>query len=122
MRKKAVYYEDARGRRPVEEFIEKFDDKTKGKILFRIEYLAEHWHEIRRPYVDKIDGALYELRVDFAWNNVRVIYAYVLKEHIILLHGFRKKTGRIRESDKVIARNRLADFEVRYARGEITVK
>lgn len=65
MRKKAVYYEDARGRRPVEEFINKFDDKTKGKIVVRIEYLAEHWYEIRRPYVDKIEGALYELRVDF---------------------------------------------------------
>lgn len=122
MIKKAIYYEDARGRRPVEEFIEKFDDKTKGKILFRIEYLAEHWHEIRRPYVDKIDGALYELRVDFAWNNVRIIYAYALKDYIILLHGFRKKTDRIKESDKIIARNRLADFEIRYTGGEITLK
>lgn len=122
MGKKAVYYQDARGRNPVEEFIEKFDDKTKGKILSRIEYLVEHWHEIRRPYADKIEGALYELRVDFAWNNVRVIYAYALKDYIILLHGFRKKTDRIRQSDKTIARNRLADFETRYIRGEIVLK
>lgn len=122
MRKKAVYYEDDKGRRPVEEFIEEFDDKTKAKILFRIEYLSEHWHELRRPYVDKIDGALYELRVDFAWNNVRVIYAYTFKDHIILLHGFRKKTDRIKEGDKGIARNRLTDFEIRYAKGEIELK
>ena len=117
--KKAVYYEDARGRRPVEEFVEEFDSKTKGKILARIEFLVTHWYEIRRPYVDKIDRDMYELRVDFAWNSVRIIYAYMFKDYIVLLHGFRKKTDKIRECDISIASKRVADFKARCLRGEI---
>lgn len=122
MEKKAIYYEDSRGRRPVEEFIEEFDNKTKGKILARVEFLAHHWREIRRPYVDKIGRDLYELRVDFAWNSVRIIYAYMLKDHIVLLHAFRKKTDRIREGDKTIANKRMADFQARYINGEIKLR
>lgn len=66
MEKKAIYYEDARGRKQVKEFIDNFEDKTKGKILARVEFLVAHWHEIRRPYVDKVEKDLYELRIDFA--------------------------------------------------------
>jgi len=43
MRKKAVYYEDQRNNRPVEEFINELDSKTKAKVLARIEFLEEHW-------------------------------------------------------------------------------
>ncbi len=122
MGKKAIYYEGSRGRKQVKEFIDEFDDKTKGKMSARIEYLADHWHEIRRPYVDKVDRDLYELRGDFAWNSVRVIYAYMFKDYIVLLHGFRKKSDKIKESDKLLARKRMADFQERYIKGEIKLK
>lgn len=122
MDKKAIYYEDRRGKQQVKEFIRSFEDKTKGKILARIEFLVEHWHELRRPYVDKIDRDLYELRVDFAWNSVRIIYAYMFRDYIILLHGFRKKSDKISESDKLIARNRMLDFKIRYSKGEIRLQ
>lgn len=122
MRKKAIYYEDARGRKQVKEFINGFDDKTKSKILNGIEYLADHWYEIGRPYVDKIEDGLYELRVNFAWNSVRIIYAYMFKDYIVLLHGFRKKSDKIKEGDKLLARKRMADFQERYNRGEIKLR
>jgi len=117
--KKAVYYEDLKGRKPVKEFIDSFDLKMRGKVLARIEFLAEHWYEIRRPYVDKIDKDLYELRVEFAWNNVRIIYAYMFGDRIVLLHGFRKKTDRVPEGDKLKARQRMADFQSRFNSGMI---
>jgi len=122
MEKKIIYYEDLKGRKHVKEFIESFDAKTKGKLLARIEFLADHWHELRRPYVDKIEGELYELRVDFAWNAARVIYAYMFKDYIVLLHAFRKKTDRISKKDKLKARNRLIDFQIRYNAGKIKLR
>ena len=122
MEKKAIYYEDARGRKPVKEFIDEFDDKTKGKILARIEFLALHWHEIRRPYADRIDKDLYELRVDFAWNSIRVIYAYMFRDYIVLLHGLRKKSDRIKEGDKYVAIKRMVDFQKRYDNGRIKLR
>jgi phage-related protein len=120
--KKAVYYEDLKGRKYVKEFVKQFDEKTRGKILARIQYLEEHWQEIRRPYVDKIGIDLYELRAEFAWNNVRVLYAYMFKDYIVLLHGFVKKTDDIPENDIGKAKMRMLDFQARYNKGMIRLK
>jgi len=117
--KKVIYYEDGNGRKHVKEFISSFDEKMRGKIAARIEFLGAHWHELRRPIIDKVDKDLYELRVEFAWNNVRIIYAYMFKTYIVLLHGFKKKTDRIPENDKSKARKRMMDFCVRYNNGLI---
>ncbi|MBU1808579.1 MAG: type II toxin-antitoxin system RelE/ParE family toxin [Candidatus Omnitrophica bacterium] len=119
MEKKAIYYEDLKGRKYVKDFIDNFEEKTRAKILARIEYLEKHWHEVRRPLVDKIDRDLYELRVEFAWNNARVLYAYMFKDYIVLLHGLLKKTDKIPENDKEKARTRMLDFQVRYDKGKI---
>jgi phage-related protein len=117
--KKVIHYEDSNGRKPVKEFISSFDEKTQGKLTARIEFLGQHWYELRRPIIDKIDKDLYELRVEFAWNNIRIIYAYMFRNYIVLLHGFRKKTDRIPENDKSKARKRMIDFSTRYNNGLI---
>ena len=122
MIKKAIYYEDLKGRRCVKDFINRFEEKTRAKILARIEFLEEHWFEVRRPFVDKIDRDLYELRVEFAWNNIRVLYAYMFKDYIVLLHGFVKKTDKIPETDKQKARTRMIDFQARYNEGKIKLR
>jgi len=63
MKKKVIYYEDENNTRPVEEFINSLDFKTKTKVSSRITLLQEKWQELRRPYVDFLQGGLYELRV-----------------------------------------------------------
>lgn len=119
MDKAAIYYEDLKGRKYAKDFVDSFDEKTKAKILARVEFLEKHWHEARRPIIDKIDKDLYEVRVEFAWNNVRVLYAYMFKDYIVLLHGLVKKTDKIPENDKMKARMRMLDFQIRYDEGKI---
>jgi phage-related protein len=119
MRKKAIYYEDERNSRPVEEFINDLESKTKAKVLARIEFLEERWQELRRPYVDSLEEGLYELRVIFSGNQVRVIYAYMLKDYIVLLHGIIKKTKEVPRDDMLKAKNRMNDFKIRYKEGKI---
>lgn len=119
MRKIAIYYEDRKGKKPVKDFINGFDEKTRAKILARIEYLEDHWHEARRPIIDKVDRDLYEIRVEFAWNNVRVLYGYMFGDYMVLLHGLVKKTDRIPVNDKEKARLRMFDFQSRYDQGKI---
>jgi len=77
---------------------------------------------MRRPFIDKIGKDLYELRVQFAWNNIRIIYAYMFGDYIVLLHGLQKKTKRIKGADKLKAINRMTDFQNRYNKGLITLK
>ncbi len=119
MKKKAIYYEDERNSRPVEEFINDLESKTKAKVLARIEFLEEHWQELRRPYVDALQEGLYELRVIFSGNQVRVIYAYMFKDYIVLLHGIIKKTKEVPREDMLKAKNRMNDFQIRYKEGKI---
>lgn len=119
MEKKAIYYEDIRGRKPAKEFINGFDEKTRAKILARIDYLQKHWHEVRRPLVDYVDEGLYEIRVEFAWNSVRVIYAYMFKNYIVILHGLQKKSDKPSKNDILKAKKRMIDFQIRYNEGKI---
>jgi len=119
MRKKAIYYEDERRNRPVENFINDLESKTKAKVLARIEFLEERWQELRRPYVDSLEDGLYELRVIFSGNQVRVIYAYMFKDYIVLLHGIIKKTKEVPQDDMLKAKNRMNDFQIRYKEGKI---
>jgi len=119
MRKKAIYYEDERNSRPVEEFINELESKAKAKVLARIAFLEERWLELRRPYVDTLKDGLCELRVIFSGNQVRVIYAYMLKDYIVLLHGIIKKTNEVPQEDILKAKNRMNDFKMRYKQGKI---
>lgn len=119
MKKKAIYYEDERNNRPVEDFINELEIKVKAKVLARIAFLEECWQELRRPYVDTLKGGLYELRVIFSGNQVRVIYAYMFKDYIVLLHGIIKKTNEVPREDMLRAKNRMNDFQVRYDQGKI---
>lgn len=119
--KKAIYYEDERNIRPVEEFINNLDLKAKAKVLARIEFLEEHWQELRRPYVDSLSGGLYELRVIFSGNQARVIYAYMFKDYIVLLCGFVKKTQAVPANEILKAKSRMSNFQANYNAGKINL-
>lgn len=119
MNKKAIYYEDEHNSRPVEEFINELEPKAKAKVLARIEFLEEHWHELRRPYVDSLGDGLYEIRVIFSGNQVRILYAYMFKDYIVLLHGIIKKSKEVLRGDILKAKNRIDNFQARYKQGNI---
>jgi phage-related protein len=122
MQKKPVYYEDRKGEKPVKVFIDKLGEYAKGKILARIQFLGEHWHELKRPYVDYLGYKIYELRVHVAKHNIRIIYAFMFKDYIVLLHGIVKKTSRVPEDDKTKALRRMNDFQAQLDEGSIKLQ
>jgi len=117
--KKTIFYVDQNGDSPVENFLECLDESARAKIIARIEFLGKYWREVRRPLVDYLEKGLYELRVQFASDKVRVIYAYMFREYIVLLHGIIKRTAKVPEQDKIIARQRRHDFEERVREGRV---
>ncbi len=121
MKKKVVFYEDERNRRPVEEFLDELDSKTRKKVGSRIALLGEHWAELRRPYVDFLQNGLYELRVVHFGKQARVIYAYMFKDYIVLLHGFNKSTDDVPLEDMLKAKYRMMDFQKRINQGLINL-
>jgi len=122
MKKIPIFYQTSKGEKPVKTFLSSIEESIRAKIVARIEFLGEHWQELRRPYVDTIDGELYELRVQFGKNKIRVIYAYMFEDYIVLLHSFLKTTKEIPENDKLIAKKRMYDFQIQYNEGRIKLR
>lgn len=88
------YYEDERGRRPVEEFIDGLDPKMRAKVFGRLMLLEEHGQRLGMPFSRHLEDGIFELRTPQGSNITRVLYFFVVGERAILTHGFVKKTQR----------------------------
>lgn len=115
-RTQAVYYRDARGRRPVREFIDSLPRRQLRKVEERID---EHLNGQRAdapppefPISSQIDGELRELRVRFGGTHHRILYQRS-RSLIVLLHAFEKNTTAVPASMKATAKWRMADFRRR---------
>ena len=103
-------YQDARGHRPVEEFILGLPEKHQGRIAWTVELLKEYGLQLGMPYARHLRGQLWELRVSAGRARYRIIYSAHTGRRFILLHGFVKKTRRTPRQELVIAERRMAEF------------
>ena len=114
-----LFYRDERGREPVRELLQSLPIKTRAKIGSWIAHLENEGPFLRRPYADKLTGKLYELRIRFSTDHIRILYYFFLKDKIILLHAFRKKDWAIDRRDLEMAERRMNEFTRRYEEGEL---
>jgi phage-related protein len=112
----AIYYRDRRGGEPVDRFIEALPVKRAAKIDA---YVEEHLNgrapdapPPEFPVSSQIEGELRELRIRFANTRYRVLYQRS-GNLIVLLHAFEKNTGAVPAPEKVLAKQRMADFKRR---------
>lgn len=93
------------GRCPIEEFLEELDDKTVAKVYRLIEILKIRG-TLPFPHARKMQGRenLWELRMLSQGKAVRIFYAYLGGNKIVIMSGFIKKSQRTptREMDKAI--------------------
>lgn len=114
-KKNVIYYYDRRGRCPVFEEIRKLPKQEQYKITWYIGLLEEQGEELRRPVADYIGDKLYELRP----KEYRILYFFMIKQNVVVVHMFRKKTNHLPEKERRIALNRMIDFQDRFNRGEV---
>lgn len=112
----AVYYRDARGAEPVDEFIQALPSKRAAKIDgFVQEHLNGQPPEAPPPpfpVTSQIEGELRELRVRFANTRYRILYQRS-ENLVVLLHALEKDTEAIPRADIELAKQRMADFKRR---------
>ena len=102
------YFEDACGRRPVEEFIDGLEIKMKAKVFGRIELLERYGSRLGMPYARHVEDGIYELRTVQGSDITRILYFFVVGKRIILTHGFVKKTQKTprREIERALSMRR----------------
>jgi len=98
---------------PVRRWLDDLPDEVRGKVLARIDLMAEHGPSLDYPYTSQIEGPLREFRLRFGKTRYRVLYFFDENRAGILLHGFTKNTASVEEADKKIAKARIEQHNQR---------
>jgi phage-related protein len=111
----AVYYRAPDGTEPVLAFITGLGMKRRAAIrrqLDRLNDLSDATPYLPFPHSSQVEGELRELRCHMGAEHYRVLYRRSGRL-IVLLHAFRKTTGKLPASEIKTAQARWEDFKAR---------
>lgn len=111
----AKFYRASDGSEPVAAFILNLASEARGIIDYQIErlnLLTDESPHLPHPHSSQVEGELRELRCHYGSTLYRVLYRRSGK-FIVLLHIFAKRTAKLPEAEKKIARDRWDDFRRR---------
>lgn len=111
----AVFYRASDGSQPVDDFIERLAVRKQVVVdnqIDRLNMLTPSNPHLPFPHSSQVRGELRELRCHHGSELYRILYRRS-RNLIVLLHMFRKDTGRIPEREIEIAETRWADFRAR---------
>jgi phage-related protein len=104
------FYATATGRRPVREWLlarHKDDRRIIGHDIQKVKF---GW-PIGMPYCRSLGHGLWEVRSDLSGGRiVRVIFC-IVKDEMVLLHGFEKKTQKTSQHDIGLALRRKREID-----------
>ena len=105
-----LYFVDEKGNVPVQKYIRSLPSAEKAKVFAYLTHLSDVGYKMRRPFADYLGEktGLYELRP----GRHRVLYFFFVRNKVILLHAFLKKTDEILTKDIKIALHRKEICEV----------
>ncbi len=112
----AVYYRDASGREPVDEFIDSLTSvDAQDEIDDTIDLLnglPEAAPPLAFPYSSQVRGELRELRCHYGKTHYRILYRRS-GNLFVLLHAVEKHSTALAEGDIRLAKERFNDFRRR---------
>lgn len=108
-----IYYVDANARSPVKDFIDSLNEKQQDKIVRAIYPIAEFGIGTHLRNTKKLSGTdLWEIRI-LGKDSIRIIYVLELRNAILVLHIFIKKSQKTPTNEIKIAERRLQEFRSR---------
>ena len=115
-----IFYTAERGDSPLDDFLDRLDKKSRAKVAAYLSLLEEQGPNLKRPYAYIVTGKIRELRIHHSSNKYRVLYFFHVRDQIVLVHAFYKKTQQVRRKDIDLAERRMEDWMRRFpAGGEI---
>lgn len=94
------------GNYPVKDFLNACQNKQQVKILRLLKHLEEFGQTSAIPNTKKLKGtSLWELRI-LGKDNIRIFYAPLGKNRVVILHAFFKKKQKTSSKEIKIALNR----------------
>lgn len=110
---KVIYYTTIIGENPTADFIASLSERQKTKVVRILTYVEKYGLVTAIPHIKKLTGSpLWEIRI-LGQDNIRVFYAAIERNAIIVLHGFIKKSQKTPLREVEVAMNRLANWNIR---------
>lgn len=110
---RAILFEDARGERPVELFLNRLPKRDRGKVVRNIALLEEMGYRLPFSYCKKLVGTeLWELKTKYRTNEHRILFFYHGKNPI-LVSGFQKKTEDTPHGEIRVGEERMGEWKKR---------
>ena len=72
--------------------------------------MMEHGPNLGLPHTDAFGGGLFELRLKGAEGIARVFFCLIVKQQIVMLHSFIKKTQKTPDKELKLAKQRMKEF------------
>lgn len=104
------FFEDDKGKRPVEEFLNTLDVKMRAKAVRILEILQMNGPGLREPYSKHLEDGIFEIRARAGSNITRVLYFFYFDGKIILTNGFVKKTQKTPAKELKLAKKRRNQY------------
>lgn len=73
--------------------------------------MMEHGPNLGLPHTDAFRGGLFELRLKGAEGIARVFFCLIVKQQIVMLHSFIKKTQKTPDKELKLAKQRMKEFK-----------
>lgn len=112
-----IFFTTERGDSPIDEFLDGLDKKSRAKVAAYLSLLEEEGPNLKRPYADVIRRKIRELRIHYGSNQYRVLYFFHVRDQIVLVHAFSKKTQQLKEKDIELSEKRMEDWVRRFPAG-----
>jgi len=112
-----ILYTTDRGDSPIDEFLDGLDKKSRAKVAAYLLLLQDEGPNLKRPYADVIRGKIRELRIHYSSNQFRVLYFFHVRDQIVLVHAFSKKTQQLKEKDIDLSERSMEDWISRFPAG-----
>ncbi|OGH11747.1 MAG: hypothetical protein A2857_03770 [Candidatus Levybacteria bacterium RIFCSPHIGHO2_01_FULL_36_15] len=107
---KVIYYITSSGDNPFDKFLDSLSEQQQRKILRILTNIKVYGLTTAIPHIKKLIGTpFWEIRI-LGQDNIRVFYAVLLKDSILVIHGFTKKSQKTPFREIKTAMDRLNDW------------
>jgi len=77
--------------------------------------MTEHGPNLKEPHTKALGDGLFEMRLKSGEGIARVFYCTAVREKIVMLHSFIKKSRQMPSYELETARKRMKEVKIRYA-------
>jgi phage-related protein len=106
MKYSIIYYSQE-----VQEEIMNLPVTLQARFIGLTDRMMEHGPNLGLPHTDAFGGGLFELRLKGAEGIARVFFCLIVKQKIVMLHGFIKKTQKTPDKELKLAKQRMKEFK-----------